>query len=166
MQLSRTPPSQGWGLPSWICESEPRWAPRKPEARSTQSSEAAPPPVSGQGGDARTLVWVREQLPVHPSVRARATGLQDWGMGFQTGTPPQPPAMGFCSFTLGVLLSHPCGASSSVLQGLADHTPPEAFGLEYRGTKGSRWYLNHASSVGADSSWGAPLSDGNLWTVE
>lgn len=99
MQLSRTPPSQGWGLPSRICESEPRWAPRKPEARSTQPSEAVLPPVSGQGGDARALVWVRQQLPVHPSVRARAAGLQDWGMGSQTGTPPQPPAVVFCSFT-------------------------------------------------------------------
>ena len=94
MQLSWTPPSQGWGLRSWICKSEPRWAPRKPEARSTQPSEAVLPPVSGQGGDARTLVWVREQVPVHPSVRARAIGLQDWGLGSQTGTPSPAPSHG------------------------------------------------------------------------
>lgn len=107
MQLSLTLLLQGWGLPSQLYEGEPNFGPQTACDQVHTSFRAIQPPVSRQGWNAGVLVCVRRAAAHLLLVRPKATGLQDWGMGTQTGTPSWPLAMGICSFTFSLSSTQP-----------------------------------------------------------
>lgn len=82
------------------------------------------------------------RILIHCCVRPKATGLQDWRMGAWMGIPPLPQSWTFVALhPLWVAPRNTYGAFSCVF--LAGHPSPKELGLEYRGTKRSRWYLKH-----------------------